>query len=290
MKRNSYFLGCPVWACESWKGSIFAPSARRKEWLHQYSLRFNTVEGNTSFYALPPIETVRKWAAETVDGFRFCLKFPRTMSHDRRLAGCQWDLEQFLDRLAILDDADRLGPSFLQLPPDFGSPEFFTLQAFLRELPRELPFAIEVRHPEFFQSPLESELNGLLEELGMERVNFDSRALFHFPPADLTETGARRRKPRIPPRRFALGQRPFLRLIGVNRVDRLTPWIEEWAARVAEWIQQGRTPFVFTHSPNDRYAPDFAAAFHQAVRRHLPDLPDLPSLDVETPTQLELFP
>jgi uncharacterized protein YecE (DUF72 family) len=77
-----YYLGCPVWACEKWKGTLFTSSAPRASWLTEYSTVFNTVEGNSTFYALPALDTVRRWADSVPSGFRFALKFPQVISHE----------------------------------------------------------------------------------------------------------------------------------------------------------------------------------------------------------------
>ncbi len=82
-------IGCPVWACEAWKGQVFTSNAPRQDWLRQYSQAFNTVEGNSTFYALPSLETAAKWGESVEPSFRFALKFPRSISHECRLLDCQ---------------------------------------------------------------------------------------------------------------------------------------------------------------------------------------------------------
>ena len=58
-----YYLGRPVWACPGYVGKVIAPGAKRHEYLHQYSIAFNTVEGNRTFYGLPTLDTARRWVA-----------------------------------------------------------------------------------------------------------------------------------------------------------------------------------------------------------------------------------
>lgn len=84
--RLPLMLGCPVWGCADWGGQVYPLKTPRSQWLHWYSRTFNTVEGNSTFYALPSVETTRRWASETANGFRFMLKFPRVISHDSELA------------------------------------------------------------------------------------------------------------------------------------------------------------------------------------------------------------
>jgi uncharacterized protein YecE (DUF72 family) len=271
-----YRIGCPVWACGEWRGTLFPEKAPRTSWLRHYSAVFGTVEGNSTFYTLPSVETARRWADEAADGFRFALKFPRAITHEAELVDCDAVTGRFLEILAALHERDRLGPSFLQLGPAFDGRRFDALARYLRSLPSEFPWAVEVRHADWFdEGRFENALNQLLREVGMDRALFDSRALFSRPPSDEWEVESCRRKPRSPLRRTVTGPRPMLRLVGRNRIEEADPWLTEWAGPVAEWIRAGHEPYVFLHAPNDRHAPELAARFHEALRRHLPELPDL---------------
>ncbi|MBC7817585.1 MAG: DUF72 domain-containing protein [Planctomycetaceae bacterium] len=289
------FLGCPVWACPAWVGPFFTPDAKPRDFLKQYSSVFNTVEGNSTFYALPSRDTVRRWANETAPGFRFSLKFPRMISHDKQLVAAEAETATFLDLLSILNDADRLGPTFLQLGPTFDRRQFESLRRYLEALPRELPFAVEVRHRDYFDNgPIERSLDELLRRLHIDRVLFDSRALFSAPPTTEAEIEAQRRKPRPPLRRTVTGRHPLLRLIGRDNLDLVQPWIDDWAPIVAEWLRVGLSPFVFTHTPNDFFAAEFAQRFHRRLSELVPTLPPLPKMPAELncqkqPKQRQLF-
>jgi uncharacterized protein YecE (DUF72 family) len=290
---HNYRLGCPVWACPDWVGALFSTKDRKK-WLGEYSSVFGTVEGNSTFYGLPAMDTVRRWAESSGDEFRFCLKFPKAISHDRRLIDAEVETGLFLDILTVLADADRLGPSFLQLSPTFSAVEMDRLTSYLQTLPTEFPYAVEVRHPDFFdQGATEKALDEMLRELKIDRVLFDSRPLFSKPPSDEAEEASQAKKPRSPHRTTVTGSRPMLRLVGRNSVDDTLPWIEEWAVVIADWINAGLTPYVFAHSPDEKFAPEFAARLHAELQSHLSSLPDLaawPGLAKETgPKQLSLF-
>ena len=149
-----------------------------------------------------------------------------------------------------MDEADRLGPSIIQLPPWFSGSGFRVLDSYLRWLREEtptLPFSVEVRHLDYFNhNSHEDALTDLLVELGMERVVFDSRALYSQPPSDEFEAASQKRKPNLPVRPIAIGDSPVVRFIGRNRVQEVQPWIEEWVSVVAEWIHLGKTPYLFT--------------------------------------------
>src|SRR5215211_3877232 len=83
---RQFYIGCAVWAYKDWVGELFPPGSKSGEFLALYSRRLTTVEGNTTFYAIPKAEIVQRWAAETPETFRFCFKIPREISHSGHLA------------------------------------------------------------------------------------------------------------------------------------------------------------------------------------------------------------
>ncbi len=294
MTATPYYLGCPIWASQRWTGSLYTRHAKRDEWLQQYSRVFHSVEGNSTFYGLPGRETIKRWA-NSVDGrFRFVLKFPRVISHERRLLDADAETYEFLDVLQLLKDAGRLGPSFLQLPSGFAPHHVDDLAEYLRELPPDFPYAVEVRHHDFFDGGNnEQALNRLLGELHINRVIHDTRPLFSSPPTDDCERESQSRKPRCPVHRTVTGQHPMIRLVGRDDVCRAIPWVREWVSVVVGWIRSGLTPFVFAHTPDDVHAPVFARMFHEELMKHTQRVPEMPpwpgESEIVQPKQLSLF-
>jgi uncharacterized protein YecE (DUF72 family) len=286
---SSYYIGCPVWSCPHWRGGVYATRAPKEKWLHQYSQTFNTVEGNSTFYGIPKLETIQRWVRETEAGFRFALKFPRVISHEKQLQDVEPELERFLEGLAVLHEHGKLGPAFLQLAPTFDPGRIEILAEFLSRLPLHFPYAVEVRHPGWFESKPEKSLNQLLAKHHVDRVIFDSRPLFSAPPSDEIEADSQRRKPVVPVRLAVTGQYPMLRLIGRNEIALTRPWIREWVPTVASWIENGLTPMIFTHTPDDRHAPEFARLFHNTLAQRIASLQPIEQWPFEVPTQKELF-
>lgn len=271
-----YRLGCPVWACEGWVGSLYSTNNRRR-WLGEYSSIFGTVEGNTTFYGMPSAEIVKRWAAEAAPGFRFALKTPGAITHERQLVGSEALMAEWIERLHTLQEAKVLGPTLLQLPPFFTGSQFPDLARFIEAWPRSLPLAVEPRHDDYFDAAtIESEFDALLREHGADRALFDSRALFHAPPDDPIERASQGRKPNPQRRTTVTGQRPFLRFVGRNNLQLVTEWINEWADVIAGWIEEGRQPYVFCHAPDDTLAPVFAEMLHAAISTRVGGLPNLP--------------
>lgn len=270
-KVRPIFLGCPVWACGHWAGEVYPARTPRKNWLHWYSRTFNTVEGNSTFYALPSPDAVQRWADQTPDDFRFALKFPRTISHELELEQAGPATCEFIDRIEPLHAAGRLGPTFLQLGPRFGPERFSVLARFLEQLPRDFAWAVELRHVDWFDSgDQEKRVNDLLKRLEIDKVLFDSRPLFQSPPDDEIEKVSQNRKPRTPVRQTITGKYPMLRLVGRNRVELADSFLNQWVPIIAGWVRQGLTPFVFAHAPDDKFAVKFARRLAGRLQTEMP--------------------
>ncbi len=112
-----FYIGCPMWGYKEWVGKFFPARTPASEFLRLYSQRLTSVEGNTTFYALPSAETVARWTQETPPTFRLCPKISRSISHAPRLDTSKDEVLFFVERMRGL--GTRLGPMFLQLPPIF---------------------------------------------------------------------------------------------------------------------------------------------------------------------------
>lgn len=264
-------LGCPVWACGEWAGQVYPRRTPRRKWLDWYSRTFNTVEGNSTFYAIPKTTTTRRWARQSAAGFRFSFKFPSEISHELQLVGAEDATNRFLKALEPLAEADRLGPTFLQLGKSFGPDRLRVLTRFLHTLPRDFSWAVELRHHSWFDSgDHEHRVNELLSRHGIDKVLFDSRPLFQSPPDDDVEADSQQRKPQTPVRQTVTGKHPMLRLVGRNRVELADRFLDQWARIVAGWVSDGLQPYVFTHAPCDRFAPAFARRLAQRLQLEMP--------------------
>jgi uncharacterized protein YecE (DUF72 family) len=284
------YIGCPVWNSEGWSDIVFPAGTKRTKWLSWYTQMFNCVEGNSSFYAIPSVDQVRRWVSESATGFRFCLKFPREISHDRSLIHAESPTSQFLMAIQELARGERLGPAFLQMGPHFAADRFGVLTNYLTQLPREYPWAVEVRHASWFDAAEnESRLDELLTSLNISKVIFDSRPLNQALPEDDSEKQAQTRKPKTPLRKTVTGNYPLLRLIGRNRVELVDSYFAEYIPTIAEWVAAGKIPYVFTHTPDDTYAPQMARRMWDQLRMVLPGNHEQLPTPPRKPRQLELL-
>ena len=78
--------GTSSWLFDGWRGVFYPEKLPRNQYLAYYATQFATVEVNTSFYALPSPSTLINWVESVPPGFTFALKFPRVISHEKRLS------------------------------------------------------------------------------------------------------------------------------------------------------------------------------------------------------------
>ncbi len=284
MAIRGYYLGCPGWGLKSWVGRLFPAGTRTTDFLARYAEVFNTVEGNTTFYALPSADTVARWRDQVPSEFRFCFKFPRTITHDRLLVDCAAEVSEFLDRIAPL--GDTLGTLFLQLPPRFGPGQVTRLGEFLAALPKDFHYGVEVRDEVFFHAgPATTELVELLTARGVDLVTMDTRGVHSSKSLEFADV--RGKKPALPVVMRATAAQPLVRFVPHERFDESRGFAEPWSRQLEAWIGEGRRPYFFMHAPDDTFAPENAYAFHAMLRART-DVGELPTWP-GAPRQLGLF-
>ncbi|HET8662401.1 MAG TPA: DUF72 domain-containing protein [Micromonosporaceae bacterium] len=264
-----------MWTHKAWQGRFLPDPTPAHERLRSYAGWCNAVEGNTTFYATPARDTVASWAQQTYADFRFVVKLPRSITHERRLTDADEELRAFLEAIEPL--GPRAHALWIQLPGSFGPADVPALAGFLRRLPRSHRYAVEVRHPAFFVEPrMTSLLEGVLAAADAEWVPFDTTAFFHTPPTSDAERDAWTKKPRLPLRAVALTDRPIVRYLGRDDPARTVEGWQRWVDAVAGWLRECRSPTVFVHTPDNADAPALARRFHDEVRACLPQLEALP--------------
>lgn len=139
-------IGCAGWSIPKQFAAHFPESGSH---LERYASRFNAVEINSSFYRSHLPMTYSRWAAATPAGFRFSVKLPREITHQRRLIDTESLIRQFLDETAAL--GEKLGVILIQLPPSLRfdpaiAEDFFGT---FRRL-SAIPIACEPRHSDWF--------------------------------------------------------------------------------------------------------------------------------------------
>jgi uncharacterized protein YecE (DUF72 family) len=149
-------LGTIGWSYSFWRGSFYPNKAGPKSFLAYYSTQFNSVEADSTFYRIPAPKTVTNWKQQVPEGFLFSLKFPQVITHIKMLRDCKRETSVFLERAALL--GDRLGCLLLQFPPAFDNSFLSLLKAFIKDLPKNHRYVVEVRNKTLLNNDLYSTL------------------------------------------------------------------------------------------------------------------------------------
>jgi uncharacterized protein YecE (DUF72 family) len=112
--RATIAVGTAGWSIPRASAHRFADEGTH---LQRYARVFRCAEINSSFHRPHAPATYARWAESTPRDFRFAVKVPRTITHDRKLRRVRPLLDRFLDEIAGL--ADKRGPLLVQLPPSF---------------------------------------------------------------------------------------------------------------------------------------------------------------------------
>jgi uncharacterized protein YecE (DUF72 family) len=213
------YVGCPIWSFKGWVGNFYPEGTKSGDFLREYTRRLTTIEGNTTFYAVPAAKTVESWIEQTPETFRFCAKIPKAISHEGRLADSIARAREFVNVLRPL--GPRLGPMFLQLPPRYSPRLIEDLAQFLADFPAYVRLGVEVRHLDWFEPPHRDSLNQLLISRNMARVVIDTRPIRDLAGDEILEGStyeslleARERKPDLPVFLERTTDFVFLRFIG----------------------------------------------------------------------------
>jgi uncharacterized protein YecE (DUF72 family) len=143
------YIGCSGWSYDAWLGHFYPANLDRKEFLKYYSQVFDFVEIDSSFYRPPNLFMTKRWASLTPDDFRFTAKFPRSVTHEKRLAEPEKELHYFFDVMRPL--RNKLLALLLQLPPSLTAKEGLKkLEVLIHMLDPAFRYAIEVRHKSWF--------------------------------------------------------------------------------------------------------------------------------------------
>ena len=158
MSSPELYIGTSGWSYPrgegTWKG-YFYPTYDKVNELEYYSLFFNTVEVNSSFYRPPSHKTAENWVRRTPKDFLFAVKLWQKFTHPQMYQKAtgdyaiisQDDVEVFLDGIKPLYQSGRLGALLSQFPPSFKNDEYGQqiLQAVIRTF-AHYHLAVELRH------------------------------------------------------------------------------------------------------------------------------------------------
>lgn len=271
---HKLFVGTSSWTFPDWQGNFYPDDLPKGDQLRYYATQFNSVEVNTSFYGLPAASTLLQWVESVPEGFRFALKAPRLITHERRLVDCAGESLAFLDVLRSLGES--AAPGFLQFPQSFSrAKEGRVLADYLKWLGQQregLAVGVEVRSGDLMTG-------AFMRYLGEQGLAYVLVERIETP--DLFETWLKL---------LEAGSVPgylFLRIIGDDQekppnfrsVQRpQDAALERWAGRIAGLLAQGIPCYVFVHNPFEGHSPATVRRLRQAIHPRHPLPPWQPDM------------
>ena len=245
-------LGTQGFSFDDWVGPFYPPGTPKRSYLEEYAKRLPSVEIDSSFYGTPRAKTVQGWFERTPDDFCFAAKFPRQITHDKKLDGAQADAEYFIATMQALKE--KLGVLILQFAYDFTPDHLELLETFLDTLPTGVRYAVEIRNRKW----LTPELGEMLSERNAALVLQD----LHYMPrvdwitADFTVI------------RW-LGRRKDISRFDEIQIDR-TSKLEWWAERVQKFLQAGVDVFGYFNNHFAGHSPASVRQFAEMLEIELP--------------------
>ena len=243
------YVGTSGWSYADWEGTLYPEALPSGSRLAEYVKRFATVEIDSTFYGTPRRSSIQKWREIAPDGFLFAAKFPQAVTHESNLVGSEAEAERFVYTMAGL--GDRLGPLLLQLPPSFDVEGMGVLEDFLKRLPDDFRYAVEVRH----RSWLGSDLPQMLREHGVALTLIDYPGMPRMEEATADFSYIRWLGNR---REFPEGHTHLKK----NRDDDLL-W---WSRRVNRFLEEGRTVFAYANNHYQNHSPSTLERFLELRR------------------------
>ena len=165
---HTVYIGTAGWSLSSAAASHFPLDGSH---LQRYASVLPCVEINSSFYRPHQPATYARWAASVPEHFRFSVKLPRSITHERRLRDCAAELERFAGEVSEL--GIKLGCVLVQLPPSLRF-DGDVAAAFFHALRQRFDgmLACEARHASWFAA----DATAMLQEHAITRVRADPPA------------------------------------------------------------------------------------------------------------------
>ena len=241
-------LGTQGFAFDDWIGPFYPARTPKADFLEAYARHFSTVEIDSTFYGPPRPGVVEGWAARTPADFRFSAKFPRTITHDKKLEGADEEARLFVEGMQAL--GDKLAVLTLQFAFDFTPDLFGRLEVFLRRLPVGPRYAVEVRNRRWLTPHLK-------DMLSQNQAALVLQDLYYMPRMDWSTAG------------FTvirwLGKRSDIQRLDRIQIDR-TAELTRWADRVREFLEAGIDVYGYFNNHYAGHSPASVRQFEEMLK------------------------
>ena len=240
------YVGCAKWGWVEWLGKIYPAKTKERNFLDQYVHHYNSIELNATHYKIYGPTAISKWAAKANaplpggqgEDFLFCPKMFQGVTHRGSLKGKDFILNEYLRGIVAFEK--HLGPIFVQVSDTFSPKRKDELFNFLRSLPIDLQFFLEVRHRDWFgKENIREELFSTLKEINVGAI--------------ITDTAGRRDCAHM----HVTIPKTFIRFVGNSLHKTDHPRIDSWADRIKYWLSSGmKEIYFFMHMHDEAKSPE----------------------------------
>ena len=233
------YLGCAKWGRTEWVGKIYPLKTKEKDFLDQYVKHYNSIELIATHYKVYGAAGIAKWAAKAGDkDFMFCPKMYQGVTHRGSLLNKEFITTEFLRGIVAFEK--HLGPVFVQVSDAFTAKRKEELFTFLRSLPTDMQFFLEVRHPDWFgKEAVRDELFAFLRSINMGIV--------------ITDTSGRRDCAHM----HLTVPKAFIRYVGNSLHKTDYTRVDEWIHRMQFWLNNGLEElYFFMHMHDEAFSPE----------------------------------
>ena len=239
VKNSKVYVGCAKWGRTEWVGKIYPPKTKEKDFLQHYVEHYNCIELNATHYKVYGELGIKKWAEKAKDkDFLFCPKMYKGVTHFGSLKGKDFISNEFLRGVTAFEK--HLGPIFIQVSDSFSPKRKEELFTYLKSLPTDLQFFLEVRHPDWFAK--EKDREDMFEFLRTNNMG-----------SVITDTAGRRDCVHM----HLTVPKTFIRYVGNSLHPTDNTRIDAWVERMKYWLDKGMEElYFFMHMHDEATSPE----------------------------------
>lgn len=249
-KSPKIFMGCAKWGRTEWVGKIYPLKTKDKDFLEHYVQHYNSIELNATHYKIYDEATIQKWDSKAAGkDFKFCPKMYKGVTHFGKLTGKEFISDEFLK--SVSGFGKHLGPIFIQVSEAFSPNRKEELFDYLKTLPKDLEFFVEVRHPDWFgNKDISEEFFGTLKKMKLGAVITDAAGRRDCAHMHLTVPKA------------------FIRYVGNSLHETDYTRIDDWTKRIKLWLDNGlKELYFFMHMHNEATSPELTVYLAEKLNK-----------------------
>lgn len=239
--KQSVYVGCAKWGRPEWVGKIYPPKTKEKDFLEEYAKHYNSIELNATSYKFPTPAQIEGWVSRVHStDFKFAPKAHQALSFPKTSANKPRQTTDFINNIRSF--GTMLGPVFITISTSFKQQDWPEFAEWLKTLPKDISFFVEVRDPKFFA------------DVEFRKMVFDELRKLQIGVV-ITDTAGRQdvlhMNLTIP--------KAFIRFVGNSLHPTDYPRIDNWVMRIKQWLAQGiEEVYFFMHMHDEGLSPELS--------------------------------